>query len=257
MPEELLYEGKAKKLFITEDPQILRVEYKDDATAFNGKKFDRLKDKGRLNNAITVFFFEHLETKDIPSHFVRKISETEQLVRRVKIIPLEVVVRNVAAGSLSKRIGWEEGKDLPHPIVEFYYKDDDLGDPLLAEEHIRLLELASEAQIEELKKRGLAVNEALKSLMLSKKIRLIDFKLEFGLDQKGEILLADEISPDTCRFWDIESGKILDKDRFRRDLGGVTEAYLEIHQRLTEEIIRKASSPWSSNRTFWIHKDEP
>ena len=236
MPEELLYEGKAKKLFITEDPQILRVEYKDDATAFNGKKFDRLRDKGRLNNAITVFFFEHLEKKDIPSHFVRKISETEQLVRRVKIIPLEVVVRNVAAGSLSKRIGWEEGKELPHPIVEFYYKDDDLGDPLLAEEHIRLLELASEAQIEELKKRGLAVNEALESLMLSKGIRLIDFKLEFGLDQKGEILLADEISPDTCRFWDIESGKILDKDRFRRDLGGVTEAYLEIHQRLTEEF---------------------
>ena len=236
MPEELLYEGKAKKLFITEDPQILRVEYKDDATAFNGKKFDRLRDKGRLNNAITVFFFEHLDTKDIPSHFVRKISETEQLVRRVKIIPLEVVVRNVAAGSLSKRIGWEEGKELPHPIVEFYYKDDDLGDPLLSEEHIRLLELASEAQIKELKKRGLAVNEALESLMLSKGIRLIDFKLEFGLDQKGEILLADEISPDTCRFWDIESGKILDKDRFRRDLGGVTEAYLEIHQRLTEEI---------------------
>ena len=236
MPEELLYEGKAKKLFITEDPQILRVEYKDDATAFNGKKFDRLRDKGRLNNAITVFFFEHLGKKDIPSHFVRKISETEQLVRRVKIIPLEVVVRNVAAGSLSKRIGWEEGKELPHPIVEFYYKDDDLGDPLLAEEHIRLLELASEVQIEELKKRGLAVNKALESLMLSKGIRLIDFKLEFGLDQKGEILLADEISPDTCRFWDIESGEILDKDRFRRDLGGVTEAYLEIHQRLTEEI---------------------
>ena len=236
MPEELLYEGKAKKLFITEDPQILRVEYKDDATAFNGQKFDRLRDKGRLNNAITVFFFEHLETKDIPSHFVRKISETEQLVRRVKIIPLEVVVRNVAAGSLSKRIGWEEGKELPHPIVEFYYKDDDLGDPLLAEEHIRLLELASEGQIEELKNRGLAVNEALESLMLSKGIRLIDFKLEFGLDQKGEILLADEISPDTCRFWDIESGKILDKDRFRRDLGGVTEAYREIYQLLTEEI---------------------
>ena len=236
MPEELLYEGKAKKLFITEDPQILRVEYKDDATAFNGKKFDRLRDKGRLNNAITVFFFEHLETKDIPSHFVRKISETEQLVRRVKIIPLEVVVRNVAAGSLSKRIGWEEGKELPHPIVEFYYKDDDLGDPLLTEEHIRLLEMASDEEIEELKKRGLAVNEALEPLMLSKGIRLIDFKLEFGLDQKGEILLADEISPDTCRFWDIESGKILDKDRFRRDLGGVTEAYREIHQRLTEEI---------------------
>ena len=236
MPEKLLYEGKAKKLFITEDPQILRVEYKDDATAFNGKKFDRLRDKGRLNNAITVFFFDHLEKKDIPSHFVRKISETEQLVRRVKIIPLEVVVRNVAAGSLSKRIGWKEGKELPHPIVEFYYKDDDLGDPLLAEEHIRLLELASEVQIEELKKRGLAVNEAFESVMLLKGIRLIDFKLEFGLNQKGEILLADEISPDTCRFWDIESEKILDKDRFRRDLGGVTEAYREIHQRLTEEI---------------------
>ena len=232
MPEELLYEGKAKKLFITEDPQILRVEYKDDATAFNGEKFDRLKGKGRLNNAITVFFFEHLETKDIPSHFVRKISETEQLVRRVKIIPLEVVVRNVAAGSLSKRIGWEEGKELPHPIVEFYYKDDDLGDPLLAEEHIRLLELASEAQIEELKKRGLAVNEALKFLMLSKGIRLIDFKLEFGLDQNGEILLADEISPDTCRFWDAETQEKLDKDRFRRDLGGVTDAYAEVLRRL-------------------------
>ena len=236
MPEKLLYEGKAKKLFTTEDPGLLRVEYKDDATAFNGKKFERLEGKGQLNNAITIFFFEYLEKNQIPNHFVRRISETEQLVRSLQIVPLEVVVRNVAAGSLSKRIGWDEGRELPYPIVEFYYKDDDLGDPLLAEEHIRLLELASEAQIEELKKRGLAVNEALKSLMLSKGIRLIDFKLEFGLDQNGEILLADEISPDTCRFWDIESGKILDKDRFRRDLGGVTEAYREIHQRLTEEI---------------------
>ncbi len=233
MPEKLLYEGKAKKLFTTEDPGLLRVEYKDDATAFNGKKFDRLEGKGQLNNAITIFFFDYLEKNQIPSHFVRRISETEQLVRSVQIVPLEVVVRNVAAGSLSKRIGWDEGRELPYPIVEFYYKDDDLGDPLLAEEHIRLLELATEEEMQELKKKGLAVNKVLKSLLAKKNIRLIDFKLEFGLDQNGGLLLADEISPDTCRFWDADTGNKMDKDRFRRDLGGVTEAYREIYQRLT------------------------
>ena len=233
MPETLLYEGKAKKLFTTEDPGLLRVEYKDDATAFNGKKFDRLEGKGQLNNAITIFFFDYLEKNQIPSHFVRRISETEQLVRSVQIVPLEVVVRNVAAGSLSKRIGWDEGRELPYPIVEFYYKDDDLGDPLLAEEHIRLLELATEEEIQELKKKGLAVNKVLRSLLEQKNIRLIDFKLEFGLDQNGGLLLADEISPDTCRFWDADTGNKMDKDRFRRDLGGVTEAYREIYQRLT------------------------
>ena len=233
MPEKLLYEGKAKKLFTTEDPGLLRVEYKDDATAFNGKKFDRLEGKGQLNNAITIFLFEYLEKNQIPSHFVRRISETEQLVRSVQIVPLEVVVRNVAAGSLSKRIGWDEGRELPYPIVEFYYKDDDLGDPLLAEEHIRLLELATEEEMQELKKKGLAVNKVLKSLLAQKNIRLIDFKLEFGLDQNGGLLLADEISPDTCRFWDADTGNKMDKDRFRRDLGGVTEAYREIYQRLT------------------------
>ena len=233
MPETLLYEGKAKKLFTTEDPGLLRVEYKDDATAFNGKKFDRLEGKGQLNNAITIFFFEYLEKNQIPSHFVRRISETEQLVRSVQIVPLEVVVRNVAAGSLSKRIGWDEGRELPYPIVEFYYKDDDLGDPLLAEEHIRLLELATEEEMQELKKKGLAVNKVLRSLLEQKNIRLIDFKLEFGLDQNGGLLLADEISPDTCRFWDADTGNKMDKDRFRRDLGGVTEAYREIYQRLT------------------------
>ena len=201
MPEKLLYEGKAKKLFTTEDPGLLRVEYKDDATAFNGKKFDRMEGKGQLNNAISIFFFEYLGKNQIPSHFVRRISETEQLVRSVQIVPLEVVVRNVAAGSLSKRIGWDEGRELPYPIVEFYYKDDDLGDPLLAEEHIRLLELATEEEMQELKKKGLAVNKVLRPLLEQKNIRLIDFKLEFGLDQNGGLLLADEISPDTCRFW--------------------------------------------------------
>ena len=237
MPEKLLYEGKAKKLFTTEDPGLLRVEYKDDATAFNGKKFDRLEGKGQLNNAITIFFFEYLEKNQIPSHFVRRISETDQLVRSVQIVPLEVVVRNVAAGSLSKRIGWEEGRELPYPIVEFYYKDDDLGDPLLAEEHIRLLELATEEEMQELKKKGLAVNKVLRSLLEQKNIRLIDFKLEFGLDQNGGLLLADEISPDTCRFWDAATGNKMDKDRFRRDLGGVTEAYREIYQRLTGDNL--------------------
>ena len=170
MAETLLYEGKAKKLFTTKDPGILRVEYKDDATAFNGKKFNRLKGKGRLNNAITTFFFEHLANNQIPSHFVRRISEIEQLVRSVQIIPLEVVVRNVAAGSLSKRIGWEEGRSLPHPLVEFYYKDDDLGDPLLAEEHILLLKLATKDQVEELKQRGRAVNAVLLSVLGQKNI---------------------------------------------------------------------------------------
>ena len=237
MPEKLLYEGKAKKLFTTEDPGLLRVEYKDDATAFNGKKFDRLEGKGQLNNAITIFFFKYLEKNQIPSHFVRRISETEQLVRSVQIVPLEVVVRNVAAGSLSKRIGWDEGRELPYPIVEFYYKDDDLGDPLLAEEHIRLLELATEEEIQELKKKGLAVNKVLRPLLEQKNIQLIDFKLEFGLDQNGGLLLADEISPDTCRFWDADTANKMDKDRFRRNLGGVTEAYREIYQRLTGDNL--------------------
>ncbi|HCP35896.1 MAG: phosphoribosylaminoimidazolesuccinocarboxamide synthase [SAR324 cluster bacterium] len=237
MPEKLLYEGKAKKLFTTEDPGLLRVEYKDDATAFNGKKFDRMEGKGQLNNAISIFFFEYLGKNQIPSHFVRRISETEQLVRSVQIVPLEVVVRNVAAGSLSKRIGWDEGRELPYPIVEFYYKDDDLGDPLLAEEHIRLLELATEEEMQELKKKGLAVNKVLRPLLEQKNIRLIDFKLEFGLDQNGGLLLADEISPDTCRFWDADTGNKMDKDRFRRDLGGVTEAYREIYQRLTGDNL--------------------
>ena len=234
MTENLLYEGKAKKLFLTDQTNILRVYYKDDATAFNGKKFAQLEGKGRLNNAITAYFFEFLAGEGIRNHFVRRISDTEQLVRKVEIIPLEVVVRNVAAGSLSKRIGWEEGRELPDPIVEFYYKDDDLGDPLLAEEHIRMLRLVDAGELAEMRNQAFLVNRALKSLLEPKEILLVDFKLEFGRDENGSLLLADEISPDTCRFWDTHSGEKLDKDRFRQDLGGVTEAYREIFKRLTE-----------------------
>ena len=234
MTENLLYEGKAKKLFQTDQPDILHVYYKDDATAFNGKKFAQLNGKGRLNNAITAYFFEFLAGEGIRNHFVRRISSTEQLVRKVEIIPLEVVVRNIAAGSLSRRIGWEEGQELPDPIVEYYYKDDDLGDPLLAEEHIRILRLVDAVELAELRNQAFLVNRTLKSLLETKGILLVDFKLEFGRDENGSLLLADEISPDTCRFWDKHSGEKLDKDRFRQDLGGVTEAYREFFKRLTE-----------------------
>ena len=235
MPKNLLYEGKAKKLFLTDQPDILHVYYKDDATAFNGKKFEQLKGKGRLNNAITAYFFEFLAGEGIQNHFVRRISDTEQLVRKVEIIPLEVVVRNVAAGSLSRRIGWEEGRELPDQIVEYYYKDDDLGDPLLAEEHIRMLRLIDAEELAELRNQALLVNQTLKSLLEPKGILLVDFKLEFGRDENGSLLLADEISPDTCRFWDKHSGEKLDKDRFRQDLGGVTKAYREFFKRLNED----------------------
>ncbi len=232
MSHPLLYEGKAKLLYATDDPAILRVVYKNDATAFNGKKFAQLEGKAELNNSISSFFFEYLREHGIPSHYVRKLSDTEQLVRRVSIIPLEVVVRNVAAGSLSKRIGWEEGRDLPDPIVEFYYKDDALGDPLLTEDHIRLLGIADETVLEELRGIGFAVNRCLREFLEPKGLRLIDFKLEFGRDANGTLTLADEISPDTCRFWDAESDKKLDKDRFRRDLGGVMDAYEEVLRRI-------------------------
>ena len=233
MPENLLYEGKAKKLFLTDQPDILHVYYKDGATAFNGKKFAQLDGKGRLNNAITAYIFDFLAGEGIRNHFVEKLSATEQLVRRVEIIPLEVVTRNIAAGSLSKRTGWEEGKKLPAPLVEFYYKNDDLGDPLLADVHIDMLGLASESELAELRQRGLGINDCLQQLLEPCGILLVDCKLEFGRDAEGNLLLADEISPDTCRFWDAATQARLDKDRFRRDLGGVVEAYDEIWRRLT------------------------
>ncbi|MGA1598806.1 MAG: phosphoribosylaminoimidazolesuccinocarboxamide synthase [bacterium] len=232
MSELLLYEGKAKQIFRTEHPELVRVKYKNDTTAFNGEKFAQLEGKGALNNRISSFLFELLAREGVASHFVEQLSETEQLVRQVTIVPLEVVVRNVAAGSLAKRIGWEEGRVLPEPVVEFYYKDDDLGDPLLAEDHLRLLGLATEEERVELRRQGLQVNQILRPYLEQRGLRLIDFKLEFGKDASGRLLLADEISPDTCRFWDMNTAEKLDKDRFRRDLGGVTEAYQRVWERI-------------------------
>jgi len=232
MSGNLLYEGKAKKIFSSDDPNIVRLAYKNDTTAFNGEKFEKLESKGQLNNEITTFFFNYLAGHGIESHFVRKISDNEQLVKRVEIVPLEVVTRNYIAGSLSKRLGWEEGRKLPEPIVEFYYKDDELGDPLLADVHVQTLGLATDEELNELRKRALEVNDCLLKLLFSRGLLLVDFKLEFGRDSSGNLLLADEISPDTCRFWDVETREKLDKDRFRHDLGGVTEAYAEVLRRL-------------------------
>lgn len=232
MMENILYEGKAKIMFSTDNPDIIRVAYKNDTTAFNGEKFEKLEGKGQLNNEISSFFFSYLKEQGIDSHFVKKISDTEQLVRRLDIIPLEVVTRNIAAGSLSKRIGWEEGRKMPEPIVEFYYKNDDLGDPMLADVHIQTLGLAIDADLKILRKKALEINNSLLNLLEPRGLLLVDFKLEFGRDASGQLLLADEISPDTCRFWDAETHEKLDKDRFRRDLGGVTDAYAEVFRRL-------------------------
>jgi len=225
---ELLYEGKAKRIYSTEDEGIVWVEYKDSATAFNGEKKANIAGKGMLNNQITSLLFSMLADKGVKSHFISKLSETEQLVKRVKIIPLEVVVRNLAAGSLSKRLGVPEGKAFTRPMVEFYYKNDDLGDPILTEDHIREMELATPEELKELKNKALEVNSVLSLYFKDLGINLVDFKLEFGIDQDGNILLADEISPDTCRLWDIATNEKLDKDVFRRDLGSLTEAYTKI-----------------------------
>ncbi|QUE86280.1 phosphoribosylaminoimidazolesuccinocarboxamide synthase [Exiguobacterium alkaliphilum] len=228
---EAIYEGKAKALYETEEPSVLRVYYKDDATAFNGEKKQSIDGKGVLNNAITTRLFELMHDNKIPTHFIQKVSDREQLVRRVDIIPLEVVVRNVAAGSLAKRLGWEEGTPLLAPIVEFYYKDDALGDPLLTEDHIRLLQVATHKEVETLRQLGLWVNDVLLDFFAEHGIDLIDFKLEFG-KVDGTIILADEISPDTCRLWDQETKQKLDKDVFRRDLGSLTETYGQLLTRI-------------------------
>jgi phosphoribosylaminoimidazole-succinocarboxamide synthase len=229
---ELLYEGKAKRIFRTEDEQTVLIEYKDSATAFNGQKKADITGKGRLNNEITSLLFLKLQEQGIPSHFIKRISETEQLVKRVTIIPLEVVVRNIAAGSLSKRLGIEEGKELTKPLVEFYLKNDDLGDPLLTTDHIYELNIATKEELTILKEKALKINTVLSSFFNELGINLIDFKLEFGKDTEGNILLADEISPDTCRLWDKKTNEKLDKDVFRRDLGSLTEAYETILARL-------------------------
>ncbi|WP_338779697.1 phosphoribosylaminoimidazolesuccinocarboxamide synthase [Metabacillus sp. FJAT-52054] len=229
---ELLYEGKAKRIYRTEREGEFLVSYKDSATAFNGEKKTEITGKGRLNNEISVLIFEKLKEAGVANHLIRKVSETEQLVEEVTIIPLEVVVRNTVAGSMAKRLGIEEGTPIPEPIVEFYYKDDALGDPLITESHIKLLKAAAPDQIEELKTKALKVNEVLIPYFSERNVRLIDFKLEFGLRKDGTILLADEISPDTCRLWDKETNEKFDKDVFRRDLGSLTEAYEEILKRL-------------------------
>ncbi|WP_062052256.1 phosphoribosylaminoimidazolesuccinocarboxamide synthase [Bacillus sp. JCM 19034] len=228
----LLYEGKAKKIYKTDKPNELWIEYKDSATAFNGEKKETLAGKARLNNEITTLIFDYLQKNGVESHFIKRLSETEQLVKEVEIIPLEVVVRNVVAGSLSKRLGIEEGTQLETPIVEFYYKDDDLGDPLVTEDHIAILQVAAPEDLQILREKGKEVNEHLISLFNTLNVRLVDFKLEFGRTKEGDILLADEISPDTCRLWDKDTNQRFDKDLFRRNIGSLQEGYEEILSRL-------------------------
>ncbi|MBM7608027.1 phosphoribosylaminoimidazolesuccinocarboxamide synthase [Ureibacillus composti] len=229
---QLLYEGKAKRLYATDNEEILFVEYKNSATAFNGEKKAEIEGKGTLNNRITTVIFNKLKEHGIDSHFVEQISDHEQLVKKVDIIPIEVVVRNIAAGSLAKRLGVEEGTPLKRTIVEFYYKDDALGDPFINNDHIDILGIASKEEVDKLYELGLKVNSVLQPIFEEVSVILVDFKLEFGRDSEGNVLLADEISPDTCRLWDAETKQKLDKDVFRRDLGSLTEVYEIILSRL-------------------------
>ena len=232
----LLYEGKAKKVFAADDPEYLIVCYKDDATAFNGLKKGTIVGKGIINNKMSNLLMQRLEQAGIPTHFVKELSERETLVKCVSIVPLEVIVRNIAAGSFSKRYGVEEGIAFESPTIEFSYKNDDLGDPLMDEYHARAMKLASAEEIELIKKYAFGINELLKEFWAECGVILVDFKLEFGRLPDGSIILADEISPDTCRLWDSQTGEKLDKDRFRRDLGGVEDAYSEVMRRLLEKI---------------------
>ncbi len=231
--KELLYEGKAKKVYKTDDENMVIVKFKDDATAFNGEKKGQIKQKGVMDTAISNIFFDILEEKGIPTHLVKIISEDEVLAKKLDIVPIEVVMRNIAAGSLAKRLGLEEGTVLSRPVLEFYYKDDDLGDPIINEYHIYAVGLSNAEELKIIKKLAFEINEILLDYLKVKGIELVDFKLEFGKDTEGKIYLADEISPDTCRFWDSESKEKLDKDRFRRDLGNVEDAYQEILNRLS------------------------
>lgn len=234
--KEQLYEGKAKKVFATEDPQLLIVQYKDDATAFNGLKRGTIVGKGIINNQMSNRLMAMLESEGVPTHFVQELSQRETLVKKVSIVPLEVIVRNIAAGSFSKRYGVEEGVVFDQPTIEFSYKNDELGDPLLNTKHALALKVATPEEIETIERYSLKINEVLKSCWLSCGVILVDFKLEFGRLADGTIVLADEISPDTCRLWDSKTHEKLDKDRFRRDLGGVEEAYAEIMKRLETKL---------------------
>lgn len=228
---ELLYEGKAKRVYATADPDFVIQYFKDDATAFNAQKRGTIAGKGAYNNAISARLFTWLGEHGVPTHYVRSLSEREMLVRRLEIVPVEVVVRNIIAGSLAKRLGLEEGRDLPAPIVEHYYKSDALGDPWINPWHVTVLGFASATEIEEIHRWTLRVNELLREFLHARGLLLVDFKLEFGR-HRGQLWLGDEISPDTCRLWDAATREKLDKDRFRFDLGGVEHAYAEVHRRL-------------------------
>ena len=234
--KEQLYEGKAKKVFATEDPSLLIVSYKDDATAFNGLKKGTIAGKGIINNRMSNALMRLLEKKGIPTHYVEELNDRDTLVKKVSIVPLEVIIRNIAAGSFSKRYGVDEGLVFDSPTIEFSYKNDALGDPLINEYHIVAIGLADPTEIYTIKRYAFAINEILKEFWVSCGVTLVDFKLEFGKLADGTIVLADEISPDTCRLWDSVTKEKLDKDRFRRDLGGVEDAYHEIMKRLEEHI---------------------
>ena len=227
-----LYEGKAKKVWATDDPEIVIVDYKDDATAFNGLKKGTIAGKGVVNNKMSNYLMQILEKKGVPTHFVKELSDRETAVKKVTIVPLEVIIRNRAAGSICKRLGLEEGMDFVCPSIEFSYKDDELGDPLINGYHAVSCGFATQEEVDTIKKMAFTVNDVLKEYFASIGVELIDFKLEFGKTSDGTIVLADEISPDTCRFWDIETHEKLDKDRFRRDLGGVENAYAEMMKRV-------------------------
>lgn len=233
---EQLYEGKAKKVYATDDPELLIVDYKDDATAFNGLKKGTIAGKGVINNQMSNRLMAKLEEAGVPTHYVRELSERETLVKKVSIVPLEVIVRNIAAGSFSKRYGVEEGVVFDQPTIEFSYKNDDLGDPLLNTYHALALKLATAEEIATIEKYAFQVNDFLKAFWLSCGVTLVDFKLEFGRLSDGTIVLADEISPDTSRLWDAKTHEKLDKDRFRRDMGGVEEAYAEIMGRMEAHL---------------------
>lgn len=231
---EQLYEGKAKKVFLTDDPELLIVSYKDDATAFNGLKKGTITGKGVINNKMSNLLMQKLEAEaGVPTHFVEELSDRDTVVKKVSIVPLEVIIRNIAAGSFSKNYGVKEGVVFDQPTIEFSYKNDDLGDPLINDYHALALKLATPEEIELIKKYAFAVNDYLKAYWKERGVILVDFKLEFGRLSDGTIVLADEISPDTCRFWDAVTMEKLDKDRFRRDLGGVEDAYAEIMGRLS------------------------
>ena len=230
-----LYEGKAKKVFATDDPDVVLVSYKDDATAFNGLKRGTITGKGVINNRVTNFLMQMLERNGIPTHYIEEISDRETLVKKVHIVPLEVIVRNIAAGSLSKRLGLPEGTKLKSTVIEYCYKDDELGDPMVNEYHIMAMGWVSKPVLDQIAAYALKINRLLSDFLKHSEIELIDFKLEFGITSDGTLVLADEISPDTCRFWDSKTHEKLDKDRFRRDLGGVEDAYQEILKRLMGE----------------------